>query len=498
MAGELSDKVLLKIFRYFLDVSPRHWPRLVHTCRKWRRIVFASHRALQLRLFCTHGTPVQKILRGWPAALHIAVEYGGSPELYPPAPIDENNIMALLKQSGRVTSIGLTVTPSLLKKLSAIKRQFSVLEDLILLSPDSVPTSLPKSFHWGPRLRCLRLSRIAFPAFLPLLYRSSNLVDLQLHDVLNPWPISPEEFTNILAGMVQLRSLSLHLLSGSAPDFISSGFRNKGSIPSSSLFGERVVLHFLNRLDFRGNGKYLGDLVARINAPLLEDIEITFTLPWSDAIFGLPNLSQFINRIEMHKSHPRRRADIQASEGDITISLMQAGAFTGLRLALLCESLLVQLPFMAQICTHFSALLANVEDLRIYVRRPSTEGERLDGDAWLDIINSFTCVKWFHTAENILTVSLHAMHQSPYWQRKTVLPALYKLYISQAGPPHSPLTDEIVSLMISRRLSSHTIAVEYEQPSNSELREIGTMYASCHCHYLLTRLDRILFSAGHD
>ncbi|KAI9449234.1 hypothetical protein BJY52DRAFT_1215994, partial [Lactarius psammicola] len=35
---KLSDKVLLNIFSYFLDVSPRHWPTLVHICRKWRHI----------------------------------------------------------------------------------------------------------------------------------------------------------------------------------------------------------------------------------------------------------------------------------------------------------------------------------------------------------------------------------------------------------------------------------------------------------------------------
>ncbi|KAH9010370.1 hypothetical protein EDB83DRAFT_2680831, partial [Lactarius deliciosus] len=49
--GELSDNDLLKIFHHYLDVSPQHWPRLVHICRRWRRIVFASQQALQLRIF---------------------------------------------------------------------------------------------------------------------------------------------------------------------------------------------------------------------------------------------------------------------------------------------------------------------------------------------------------------------------------------------------------------------------------------------------------------
>ncbi|KAH9056999.1 hypothetical protein EDB87DRAFT_1145594 [Lactarius vividus] len=144
---QLSDNVLLNIFRYYLDVSPRHWPRLVHICRRWRRIVFASQRSLRLQMFCTHGMPVLKTLNCWPA-MPIVVRYGGSPELCPPAPKDEENITAALKQSGRVISINLTVTKSLLKKLTAIERPFSQLEDLVLLSRDSVPLTLPSAFRF--------------------------------------------------------------------------------------------------------------------------------------------------------------------------------------------------------------------------------------------------------------------------------------------------------------------------------------------------------------
>ena len=214
--GKLSDKVLLNIFRYFLDDSPRHWPtRLVHTCRKWRCVVFASNRALQLLLFCTHGTSidsVQKALHCWPAFLpvHVAVEYGGSPGLDLPAPEDENNIMTLLKYSIRVTSISLTIT---MEKLSAIERPLSEHENLGLLSRVSELVTLPRTFWWRPRLSCLHLSRIAFPAFPSLLYTSGNLVDLQLHEVPSLWPVLVDQFVRVLSGMAQLRTLSLHLLS---------------------------------------------------------------------------------------------------------------------------------------------------------------------------------------------------------------------------------------------------------------------------------------------
>ncbi|KAH9171643.1 hypothetical protein EDB89DRAFT_1080186 [Lactarius sanguifluus] len=207
--GDLSDNDLLKIFHYDLDVSPQHWPRLVHICRRWRRIVFASQQALHLRIFCTHGTPVLKTLDCWPAQ-PIVVKYGGSLELDPPAPEDEDNILAALKQSDRVSFISLTITNSLLDKLSAIERPFSELENLVLLSRDGVPLTLPAAFLWGPRLRRLHSTRIPIPTLFHLLHSSTNLVDLQLHEVFDYWQFPPKALAKALSGMAQLRSLSLH------------------------------------------------------------------------------------------------------------------------------------------------------------------------------------------------------------------------------------------------------------------------------------------------
>ncbi len=467
---KLSDEVLLNIFRYYLDASPRLWPKLVHICRKWRRIVFSSQRALHLRLFCTHGTPVSKTLDCWPT-LPIVVQYGGSLALDPPTPEDEDNIMAALGQSDRVCSISLTVTSSLLEKLSAIERPFSELEDLVLLSRDGVQLTLPSAFRWGPRLRCLRSTRIAFPALalLQLLFSSWNLVDLQLHEVLNSRYFSPEVLTNAVSGMAQLRSLSIHFLT------------TENYIGVPPLSGERVFLPALTRLDFRGFSVYLKRLVARIDAPRLGHIEVTIFNRFIDP----SELGEFIDRIEVHKSH--RRAHILSSECAISISLIQPGAPTCLKLQIFCEPLSEQLFSMARICIHFSAFLSNVEDLRISVTRPSKDSYSIG--RWLEPINSFTGVKRFYLDGNHSTNIVRAL-QLPDRQCKTVLPALHELYISQPGPRHAPLREATVSFMTSRRSSGHPIRVEYERPYHiSELRGTGTLYAQCHHHYSLTRLE---------
>ena len=54
--------------------------------------------------------------------------------LNPPAPEDEENIMAALEQSDHVGSIRLSVTRTLLKHLSTISEPFPNLEELALQS----------------------------------------------------------------------------------------------------------------------------------------------------------------------------------------------------------------------------------------------------------------------------------------------------------------------------------------------------------------------------
>jgi hypothetical protein len=469
---KLSDKVLLKIFSYYmdasLDASSRFWPTLAHICRRWRHIVFGH-----FRLYFTHGTPVSKTIDRR-LALPIVLQYGGTPTLDSPAPEDEDNIMAALKLCDRVCSMSLTVTGSLLEKLSAVEGPFSVLEDLVLLSPESPRLALPSAFGSVPRLRSLRLTRIAFFALPQLLYSSKELVDLRLHEVLNPWLLSPQALKDALSGMAQLQLLSLHFLP--TPDHIGV------SLPSR----KRVVLPALTRLHFQGITKYLEGLVAEIDAPRLGDIEFTFVN--DESITDFSELSEFIDRIEMHKSY--RRAHIISSERAISISLIRPGSPTWLKFRVFCQPLALQLSTMARIFKFFfSALLSDVEDLRISAMRQSSWEDSFDSGRWLEPLNLFTGVKSFHVAGNLSTDIVRAL-QLPDRRSETssVLPTLHKLYIPQPVPRHAPLTEIVLSFMTSRRLSDHHIAVEYERSSQvSELHGAGAMYAECHHHRSLTR-----------
>jgi hypothetical protein len=451
-----SNEAFLKIFGYFLDSSPQNWPTLVHTCRKWRRIVFAYKKALRLLLFCTHGTPTLKSLDCWPA-LPIVVQYGGSLTLNPPAPEDVDNVMAALKQSDRVISISLTITTSLQERLSTIERPFSELENLVLLSRDRgrcliLSNAFLLGPTWGPRLRILHLTRIAFLELPQLLYASRNLVDLQLHEVIYPSNFSAEAFTIALSGMTQLRSLSLHFLPPTDP----VAYRVVMNMSSV----ERVTLPSLTHFDFRGITNFLKELMARIHAPRLGDIKLTFFNKFTSDLSDLSALIEFIDRIEMHKSP--RRADILSFEGNITIALTQPGTPTRFRLRLSCKPLSEQLSSMAQICVQLSAFLINVEDLRINAQRPSRLEDGLYSEGWLEPINLFTGVKRLQVSGNLSRDILHSL-QLRDKRRKFGLPALHKLCVLQPLPRHAPFREAVVSLMTSRRRSGRPISVEYER-----------------------------------
>ncbi|KAH8994153.1 hypothetical protein EDB86DRAFT_3078357 [Lactarius hatsudake] len=439
----LSDDILLDIFRHYLDLTPHIWPTLACVCQRWRQIVFASPLGLNLRLYCTYGTRVLKSLDCWPA-LPIIVQYGGLPDLDPPSPEDDDNIMAALKQSGRVNSISLTVTSSLVGRLSAISEPFSELEELVLLSRDAMQLTLPSTFWLGPRLRTLQLTRIALPSLPQLLSHSHDLVDIQLHDIPRGGYFSPEAFANALSGMTHLRILSLHFLS--LPPR-----RNYLSLPP--LPGERVVLSALTSLKYRGTSKYLDSLVARIDAPGLGNIDITF---FSQPTMDASQLGLFIERTGIHA--PLSRAEVQTSEHAISISFTGSSTSTPLRLQISCKQLDWQLSSMAQVCDQFSPFLSLVNNLRINSTQSSSGPDDADGGQWLELIRAFGGATDFPVAGELTTAILCALGLVEDGNT-IVLPSLRHLHIEDPMAMDNPSWDGLLSFIALRSLSGHPLQV---------------------------------------
>jgi hypothetical protein len=79
----------------------------------------------------------------------------------------------------------------------------------------------------------------------------------------------------------------------------------------------RVDLHFLIKFVFVGVSDYIEDFVARINAPLLQRISVTF---FNQLLFDISELSQFIGRIENFKVRHRAKVDFHDDVAHICLS----------------------------------------------------------------------------------------------------------------------------------------------------------------------------------
>jgi hypothetical protein len=290
----LSDEVLLEIFgsiqssHGLLEVCSHpvwEWHRLVHVCRRWRQIIFASHPRLDLQLLCTYGTPVRKSLDCWPA-LPLVIDYSKNDQK-PLTPDTEDNIFAALEQRHRVRHITLTAFNSLLKKVfAAMKEPFPALTHLELSSERPITPKLPRKFLGGsaPSLREMSFSRMSFPALSPLVSSASNLVKLRL-DAIPPKSLtSHKETVACLATLTRLEDFSMRfqrLRLTTRPVRMSSPHE----IP--------VLLPTLTSFSFEGDSAYLADFMALIKTPQFNLIDITYN---GDYHYEQDELPKFIER----------------------------------------------------------------------------------------------------------------------------------------------------------------------------------------------------------
>ena len=419
-------------------------------CPRWQRNIFTSPLGLRLRLYFTHGTPGLTTLGRWPT-LPIVVQYGGILNLDPPSSKDDDNIIDALKQSDRVSSISLTITSSLLQKLSAISDPFLELEELTLLSQDNTKPNLPATFRWGPRLRTLHSTGVALPSFPQLISLSHDLVDLQLCEIPRAGYFSAHAFAGALSGMSQLETISLHFLSP-LPS------RNYRRLPP---IGDRVLLPSLTCLKYRGTSKYLDIFVSRIDVPRLGrgDIDIRF---FNQPTIDASELGRFIERIEMQTSFSQ--AGVKTSAHAISISLSNSNT-SPLRLQISCQQLDWQLSCMIQVCDRFSSFLSRVQNLRIdAIQLPSMQ-DSVGGDQWLEFVRLFSGARnlWITgvTSEPMKDImSALSRTDGDVTTGMIVLPVLRNLLVGGIMSIDRPFWEAARSSINSRQHSSHPLTLQ--------------------------------------
>jgi hypothetical protein len=442
----LPDVALLEIFNFYVDEEKKieAWCALVHVCRKWRNIVFGSPRRLKLRLYCSGRTPARETLNVWPP-LPIIIR------VYRRVIRSIDNVIAALGHNDRISELDLVNIPSsqLEEVLVAMQRPFPALTWMRLEFQDETVPVDPASFLGGsaPLLQTLILIGIPFSGLPKLILSATHLVHLDLWRIPHSGYISPEAMVTCLSMLTRLENLGIGFESPrSRPD------RKGRCLPPQT----RALLPVLTELEFKGVGKYLEDLVARIDAPLLNNLGIIF---FHQLIFDTPQLTQFIGRTPKFKAHVEARMIF--SDQAVLVTLPQT-LDRVLKLAILCSQSDWQLSSLAQVCSSSfpQPLVPAVEHLYILkdgVRRLRWQ-DNIASSQWLELLHPFTGVKGLYISQEFVPRIAPALQELVGERVTEVLPTLRTLFLEDPIT-FGPVQETIEQFVAARQLANHPITV---------------------------------------
>ena len=447
----LPDDVLLIIF-YFDGPEDDNrlwypsWHRLVHVCRRWRSLVFASPNFLDLRLVFDPRTRVE--LAGiWPPFPIIIKNFTNWP--FP-------EIDATIVHRDRVREIDVFLSRLQLQRLiSAMREPFPALTHirLGLNRNGGVPPVLPDDFLGGCalRLQSLELQSISFPALPKFLLSAVNLVDITLWDTLHSTYISPETLVTCLAVLANLKFLSI--------EFHSSSPSHPDRVRQHPLPPARIVLPSLVHFKFVWVSEYLEDLVDRIDAPLLDSVCIIF---FYEYVFNIPEFGRFLRRTP--KFQTLNEAHVDFDRYGVLVSPLPPtwifGRSPGLRIR-------IQVPnwrfsYMAHTLASLFPSVYMVEHLYIYGSHApyllKYWRKTINGIRWLEIFHPFTAVKNLYLRKEIAQYISPVLQELEEESVTNVLPVLEGIFVEEVGPS-GPIQVAIGKFVAARQLLGHPVAV---------------------------------------
>jgi hypothetical protein len=359
----------------------------------------------------------------------------------------------------RVCDIHICLTSSQLRRLaSAMQEQFPSLIHLHFETPSHsrLSRALPDGFLGGsaPRLRFLTLKSIPlnpFPKLPKLLLSATDLVELTLLNIPHFGYISPEATVTGLATLAKLRNLHIGFESRlSRPD------RESRHPPPPT----RTVLPALTRFVFHGASKYLEDFVARVDAPLLDNILIAF---FHQRSFDIPQLTLFMRHTTKFGAFHTADMDFNFNSHRVRIgfSAMTQTYHEVFRLKILCRNLNRQLSSLAQVLTSFFPSINKVELLSISGSRdlPSQLQDDIEVMRWLEIFSKLTAVKHLSISKEFSQSIALALQELVGERITSVLPALE--YLFWGGQPSETVQEAVGRFIAARQLSGHPVAIHY-------------------------------------
>jgi hypothetical protein len=365
--------------------------------------------------------------------------------------LSTDNVIATLGQSNRVCQVFLQFLAGwqFEEVLAVMQVPFPELTDLQLSSHDETLPVIPDSFLGGsaPRLQHFELNGIPFPGLPKLLLSATHLADLDLWGIPDSGYISPEAMATCLSVLTSLDTLTLGF------GFFFSRSRSRPPMT-------RSILPDLTSFQFKGASEYLDDLVARIDAPRLNRLSITF---FPQMNYDTPHLVQFISRTPRFEGPNEAHVHFLDIDAEVQLIWASDGYWDDPRIyvEISCEfpNDGLQPSVIAQLYTMCYPPLPTVEKLRLgdFTEPVSFgPGDDIENDQWLELLRPFTAVKWLHVSEEFQPNIASALQELVGGGTTEVLPSLQKIFLERFEPPFQEALGQFVA---ARRLSGHPVAV---------------------------------------
>jgi hypothetical protein len=331
-ADKIPEDILLEIFHSIREMfgptsheselswnGRNGWFTLAHVCRKWRFVVLVSSSRLQLRLFFMSCRPLRSIVLKQLPPLPIIIDYS-RPGVW--TLLEENRVVATLRSyPDRVLGIVISGWNYNLDGVcKATKCSFPALESFNLFAAgepvddSQAKFAFPSSMLMGSAssLRRLELRNVKFAPLSRLLSATTNLVHLTLDVETIKAPSPALSLFDHLRGMPYLRTVELKV----SPR---SGYSGTSDTESETHSQTENIFPLLNlsHLHFEGPKACFETLVARLSAPFLQDLKLSFQDRFRSD-HHLPHLSRFIRDIEGHFT----AVQVRLTEEDFEIDIL--------------------------------------------------------------------------------------------------------------------------------------------------------------------------------
>jgi hypothetical protein len=378
---------------------------------------------------------------------------------------DDDDVIFALEHLDRVRRVDFSIRHSdsiIHEVLEVMQVPFPALKYLDLTGPDPENDedefNLPSEFLGGsaPCLQHLHLYTISFPALTKLLLSARGFVCLELYDIPSTFHrhILPEAMIGGLDGLTNLRALSIHF--PTPFDDIPMKKRKHRGPPM------RAALPALTRFSFTGECKYLEALIAQIDAPQVEVVEIRYITP---EVKKIRHLFQFVGRTPTLESAQFSGAQVTFDAGCAHIELDRPqGECHQARISL---SVAIENDYyhVPRLLGRLAVTLSNVDHLSVETGLFwSVNGDRTETSKWLYFLRLFPAVEALCVSGG-LAVNIASTLENMDWEMAAeVMPALSWLHLSNVDEPPRSTT----RFLAFRRLSGHPVTIADTQEKFDE------------------------------